>query len=170
MPEKDKDCNNLPDKTLNFEDILLKTRKFMHGYTCAEAALQGLLDLWNIPKEKLSWATAGYLGAIETGKTTCGLLIGACCAIGFRCSQDKNGPPQDHERTRKRAVVAVRRLYKAFLKNFKSVECKTLSKCDFSKSDDVAKYLQERRWRSTCDIYLQFVLSRCNEMALKGKI
>jgi len=46
------------------DEILTRAYKRMHRYTCAEASLQALLNLWDLAKEGHSWATAGYQGAI----------------------------------------------------------------------------------------------------------
>jgi len=42
------------------DEVLTQAYKRMHRYTCAEASLQALLTLWDLPKEGYSWATAGY--------------------------------------------------------------------------------------------------------------
>ena len=49
-------------------------------YTCAEATLQGLQAIWDLPQKGYSWASVGYMGAISTKKTTCGLFIGTSVA------------------------------------------------------------------------------------------
>ncbi|MFW9935188.1 MAG: C_GCAxxG_C_C family (seleno)protein, partial [Candidatus Thorarchaeota archaeon] len=48
----------MPQKT-NLKQILPSTLKRMHRYSCAEASLQALMDLWALPKEDFSWATGG---------------------------------------------------------------------------------------------------------------
>ena len=50
-----------------FDEILTEAYRRMHRYTCAEASLQALLDLWELPVNPNAWATAGYLGAIASG-------------------------------------------------------------------------------------------------------
>ena len=134
----------------------------MHRYTWAEASLQGLQALWDPPIDGYSWATAGYMGAISSGHTTCGLLIGSSIAIGLLCCQGKQGIPEENESERNRAVKAVGELYSEFLSEFGSTDCKELSQVDFSKSDEVIGYIQNKGWKKTCDIYLQFVLNRYN--------
>ncbi|UCH32198.1 MAG: C-GCAxxG-C-C family protein, partial [Candidatus Bathyarchaeota archaeon] len=89
------------------DEILTHAYKRMHRYTCAEASLQALLTLWDLPKEGYSWATAGYMGAILSGQTACGLLIGSSIAIGLRCGQGKKGIPEEHESERGKAIMAV---------------------------------------------------------------
>lgn len=99
-----------------FDEILTQAYRRMHRYTCAEASLQALLSLWNLPLEEYSWAAGGYLGAIMSGKTTCGLLIGSSVALGFRCGQGKEGIPENCEDERNKAIQAVGELYSSFIK------------------------------------------------------
>ena len=110
------------------------------------------------------------MGAILSGQTTCGLFIGSSVAIGFRCGQGKEGVPEEHEADRNRAIQTVEELYKDFLKEFGSVDCKTLSHCDFSDSKDFQQWVQYKGWKSTCDVYLKSVLNKCIEMAEAGKV
>lgn len=153
-----------------FDGILTQAYKRMHRYTCAEASLQALLSLWDLPLEEYSWATGGYLGAIMSGETTCGLLIGSSVAFGFRCGQGKNGVPEMRENERNKAVQAVGELYNSFLEEFGSTKCKELSQTDFSKGEELGHYIATKGWKQTCDIFLDFVLRKCKSMAEEGKV
>ncbi len=101
-----------------FEEVLTKAYKRMHRYSWAEASLQGLQTMWDLPLKGYSWATGGYMGAILSGQTTCGLLIGSSVAIGLRCGQGMDGVPEEHEGDRNSAIQAVGELYRDFLKEF----------------------------------------------------
>jgi hypothetical protein len=153
----------------HFNQILTQAYKRMHRYTCAEASLQALLALWDLPKSH-SWATAGYLGAITSGKTTCGLLIGSSIAIGLRSGQGVTGIPEEHETERGRAIQAVNELYTEFLKEFKSTDCKTLNKADFTVPEELAKWMMTKGWKQTCDVFLGFTIRKCLQMAEEGTI
>ena len=132
--------------------------------------MQGLQAMWDLPLKGYSWASAGYMGAISSGQTTCGLLIGSGIAIGLRCGQSKEGIPEEHEQERNKANHAVGELYSDFLKEFGSTDCKTLSHCDFSNPEDLNRYIQNKGWKNTCDIFLKFVMDKCIEMADKGTL
>ncbi|MBW2062222.1 MAG: C_GCAxxG_C_C family protein [Deltaproteobacteria bacterium] len=132
--------------------------------------MQGLQAMWDLPSEGYCWATAGYMGAIASGQTSCGLLIGAGIAIGLRCGQGKDGIPEEHQDERNKAIGAVARLYQDFLKEFGSTDCKTLSKCDFANPDDRNQYIQDKLWKTTCDVFLGFVMKKCIEMESESKI
>jgi hypothetical protein len=153
----------------NFDEILTKAYKRMHRYTCAEASLQALLELWEMTNPELSWATAGYLGAILSGETTCGLLIGSSAAIGFRCGQGKDSVPEDHPEERGTAIEIVTGLYEDFKEKFGSTACKTLSKVDFSDGDQLGEYIMEKKWKSTCDVFLDYTIRKLNSMVEAGQ-
>lgn len=153
-----------------FEDVLTKAYKRMHLYTCAEANLQGLQAMWDLPQNGYSWDTAGYMGAISSGQSTCGLLIGSSIAIGLRCGQGKEGIPEEHEQERNKAIHAVSELYSDFLNEFGSTDCKTLCKCDWSNPEELNRFIQNKGWKNTCDIFLKFVMDKCIKMADKGTL
>ncbi|MHA2295789.1 MAG: C-GCAxxG-C-C family protein [Candidatus Hodarchaeales archaeon] len=153
-----------------FNEVLTKAYKRMHRYTCAEASLQALLTLWDLPLEQHSWATGGYLGAIMSGKTTCGLLIGSSIAIGLYCGKGKKKIPEDHENDREKAIQAVGELYREFLDKFGSSDCKTINQIDFSKGEEIAEWMAERGWKQTCDVFLGFTIRKCADMVEEGKL
>jgi len=153
------------------DEVLTQAYRRMHRYSCAEASLQALLTLWDLPKEGNSWATAGYMGAISSGQTTCGLLIGSSIAIGLRCGQGKKEIPEEHESERGKAILTVEELYSDFLKKFGSTECKTLNQgTNFSNQEEMIQWAVDKRYKQTCDVFLKFVFEKCVKMTEEGKI
>ncbi|MDZ7700307.1 MAG: C-GCAxxG-C-C family protein [Deltaproteobacteria bacterium] len=142
------------------ESAIRQAYRRMHRYTCAEASLQALLEIWKLPKEKYSWATAGYLGAILGGQTTCGVLIGSSIAIGIRHGIETNGIPEEHEAERSAAIAEINNLYKEFIKEFGSTDCKKLNQLDFTDSKAFAQWTVEKGWKKTCDVFLDFVIKK----------
>jgi len=110
------------------------------------------------------------MGAIATGQTTCGLLIGGSVAIGLRCGMGKRGVPEEHAAERERAIAGVARLYRAFLGEFGSTDCRVLSGCDYSNPEDIERRMRNEDWKVTCDVFLRFVMTRCAAMAREGKL
>ena len=110
------------------------------------------------------------MGAIAMGQTTCGLLIGSSAAIGLRCGRGRRGGPEDHGTDRERAIAGVAGLYQAFLKEFGSTDCRTLSGCDYANPEDIERRMRNQDWKQTCDVFLPFVMKQCNAMAHQGKI
>ncbi|MHA1996260.1 MAG: C-GCAxxG-C-C family protein [Candidatus Hodarchaeales archaeon] len=152
-----------------FENILTKAYKRMHRYTCGEASLQALLELWGLPNEMASWSTSGYLGAIGSGSTTCGLLIGSTIGIGLQCGRNIGGIPEENEDEREKAIQAVNELYNGFLEKFGSTDCKTLNKVDFRKGEEITEWMIQRGWKQTCDIFLNYTMRKCSSMMEEGK-
>ena len=111
-------------------------------------------------KIKYSWATSGYLGAISSGQTTCGLLIGATVAIGLRHGQGKTCIPFEDEEERGKAVKEVNDFYRDFLTKFKDTNCQTLTTIDFSKPEDQARYMEKEIFKDTCFKFFQFLMTR----------
>jgi C_GCAxxG_C_C family probable redox protein len=145
----------------SLKEIMTAAYRRMHRYTCAEASLQALLEILEVPLKGNSWATAGYSGAILSGKTTCGLLIGSSNAIGLYFGLGKDERPEEDSDARGKAIQAVNELYKAFLEKFESSDCKTLVKLDFQNGDQVANWMQTKGWKKTCDVYMDFVINKC---------
>ena len=110
------------------------------------------------------------MGAIQSGKTTCGLLIGSSCAISLRIGSETETIPEESDIERKKAIRAVRRLYRDFVKTFGSSDCQTLCGCNFSKMKDTLEYVTTKAWKSTCDVQLKFVMEKCRDLAKKGRI
>ncbi|PWI46639.1 hypothetical protein CEE45_15840 [Candidatus Heimdallarchaeota archaeon B3_Heim] len=158
------------DEQKNFDNILTRAYKRMHRYTCGEASLQALLELWDLPYDANSWATAGYLGAIGSGTTTCGLLIGSTIGIGLQCGRNSKGIPEENDDEREKAIQAVNELYTEFLTKFGSTDCKILNKVDFRKGEEISEWMIQKGWKQTCDIFLNYTMRKCLAMAKDGKI
>ena len=141
-----------------YDEIVAGAFKRMHSSTCAEASLEGLLKLWGIPNKDLTWATAGYGGAIQSGNTTCGILVGTSCALGFLAGRTMEGTPEEHLEEREKAVKMVNKFYRKFLRKFGDTKCKNLCGHDFSDPEDVMKYMNNKVWKTTCDVYLKFIM------------
>ena len=126
--------------------------------------MQGLQEIWGLSQEEFSWATAGYQGAISSGQTTCGLLIGSSVAIGLRFGRGKKCIPKEDEKQRNKAIKAVNELYKDFISQYKNTECITLIGCDLSKPEDQARYFEKEIYKDTCFEFYNFVMNRFIEM------
>jgi hypothetical protein len=153
------------DAKINIDEIRSKALKRMHKYTCAEASLQALLELFNLPEGSYTWACAGYGGAILSGQATCGLLIGSSIAISLALGKGGNSLPEEDQQSRSEAIQSIGMLYKEFLEKFGSASCTSLSHCDWSKPADIADYVKEKRWKNTCDVQMQFILDFGERMA-----
>lgn len=114
--------------------------------------------------KRLAWVTSGYLGAINSGETTCGLLIGSSVAIGLKVGFAKEQLPLENPKERNKAIVAVNDLYVDFLEQFKSTQCRQLTRCDFSQQAEIERYVKEEVYKEKCFKYFDFVMDRFIEL------
>ena len=124
--------------------------------------------MWELPQQDYSWATAGYQGAISSGNTTCGLLIGGTIAIGLRSGQGKEVIPVEDKETRAQAIAEVNEFYRDFLGEFNNTICKELINLDFSKPGEGQRYAKEEVYKDTCFKYFNFIMDRFIERDKSG--
>lgn len=107
------------------------------------------------------WATAGYMGAVETGRTICGTLFGGAVFVGYLHGMNATQAPEVQGKSRTRAIESVRELFQGFVERFGDTDCRTLIGCDWSKKEDRERYFREEVYKETCYNYLDYVLARC---------
>ena len=132
--------------------------------------MQGLQEIWGLPLGRDSWATAGYLGAISSGDTTCGLLVGSTVAIGLRSGEGKTCLPLSDKEERNKAIAEVNALYKDFIEQFETTQCERLTHCNFSKPGERERYLKEEIYKNRCSNFFNFVMNRFIEMEKRNSI
>jgi hypothetical protein len=108
------------------------------------------------------WAVAGYDGAIRSGKTICGTLLGGTVYLGYLQGQDAEGAPEIGGERRTRAIQAVGDLYAGFIERFGDTDCQTLTGCHHGKPEDVERYNRERIYEQCFD-YFGHVVAKCLE-------
>ncbi|NQU65834.1 MAG: C_GCAxxG_C_C family protein [SAR324 cluster bacterium] len=116
--------------------------------------------MWDPDCQEYSWATAGYSGAINSGKTTCGLLIGCSIAIGLRHGKDFNCIPLEEPSVREKAIAEVKGLYGDFIDHFKFSDCQTLIQCDFSKPGEKERFQDEKLYVNACYLFFNHIMAR----------
>ena len=72
--------------------------------------------------------------------------------------------PLENTDERDKAVEEVNKLYHAFLKEFGSTECQMLTSCDFSKSEDLTRYMEKEIYKECCFNFFNFVMNRFIEL------
>ena len=105
------------------------------------------------------WATVGYSGAIESGRTICGILFGAAVYLGYLSGVDASGVPGVKDQERKQAISAVRGLFQGFKEKFGDTDCKTLTGCDWGKKEDIKRYRNEKIYKNTCYPQFEYALA-----------
>ncbi len=116
-----------------------------------------------------SWATSGYLGAINSGQATCGLLIGCSVAIGLRAGRGKVCLPLEDTKARDMAAAEVHLFYEDFLHEFKSTQCQDIIGCDLSQPSEAERYMKEKVYEDRCFKFFEFVMNRFIGLEQKEK-
>jgi len=124
--------------------------------------------LWEPGCKSFSWAAAGYAGAISSGKTTCGLLIGSSIAISLKHGKGLSCIPLEEETKRNAAITETADLYRDFIENFESSNCATLIDCDFAEPGEYDRYHKEQVYTNTCFRFFNHVMQRFIEADKKG--
>ena len=130
--------------------------------------MQGLQEIWELPQGDYSWAAAGYSGAIGSGDTTCGLLIGTTMAIGLRHGQGKSCIPIEDTDARDKANAEVNEFYRDFLSEFGTSHCKQLIGLDLGKPEEAKEYREKEIYKDTCFKFFKFVMNRFIERDKQG--
>jgi hypothetical protein len=103
------------------------------------------------------------MGAIESGKTVCGILFGGAVYLGYLSGVGATGAPGVKDSKRKQAITAVRYLFTGFIDKFGNLDCTTLCGCNWSKKEDIKRYFKEEIYKGTCYPQFEYVLSQCLE-------
>ena len=139
-------------------------QRMTEGYTCAEAALHVLSKARGWDPTLHAWVPAGYAGAIQSGKTTCGLLFGATIYLGLLHGGGEMGPPVAGSDARSQAIAAVHDLYRGFIVRFGDTDCQTLTGCNWGVADDVRRYYKEEVFSTVCLRQWEYVLEKCLDL------
>ena len=107
------------------------------------------------------WATAGYMGAIESGKTICGILFGGAIYLGFLNGIDSTDAPKLKDKGRLKAIKSVNELFTGFIDRFAETDCKALTGCDWSKKNDRKRYFKDEVYKNTCYRQFEYVIAKC---------
>ena len=115
-------------------------------------------DLDAIPYQ---WAAAGYMGAISSGKTICGVLFGGSIYLGFLNGIDSTDGPKLKDERRLNAIRSVNELFNGFISKFGKTDCTTLTGCDWSMEEDIKRYFKDEVYKDTCFRQLEYVVGKC---------
>ena len=107
------------------------------------------------------WATVGYMGAVETGRTICGALFAGTVFHGFLHGENQSHSPEVNDKIRKQTIDSVRGLFNGFKEQFGSTDCQALIRCDLSKKEEYKRYLEEEIYKDKCFNYVEYVLDNC---------
>jgi hypothetical protein len=116
------------------------------------------------------WATAGYMGAINSGKTICGVLFGASIYLGFLNGIGATTAPELKDEGRLKAIKSVNELFNGFIDRFAETDCNALTGCDWSKKEDIKRYFKDEIYKDICFRQFEYVIEKCiNEKAMANQ-
>ena len=116
------------------------------------------------------WATAGYMGAINSGKTICGILFGASIYMGFLNGIGATNAPELNDKRRLKAIKSVNDLFNGFINQFGETDCTALTGCDWGKKEDIKRYFKDEIYKDTCFRQFEYVIEKCiNEKAMASQ-
>ncbi len=101
------------------------------------------------------------MGAINSGKTICGVLFGASIYLGFLNGINSSDPPKLNDEKRLNAIKSVNKLFKGFIDEFGETDCKKLTGCDWGKKEDIDRYFKTEVYKDTCYRQFEYVVENC---------
>jgi len=123
------------------------------GLNCSESTMKCLIDegIIDAPREAIR-LMSGFGGGMQRG-TTCGAVIGAVAALGWRFGRTE--PGED----RSPSAKAVREFLKAFEEKFGALDCRTLRSV-YSKEHGLKS---EGMYRS-CTVFVEYAAEKAREI------
>ena len=101
------------------------------------------------------------MGAINSGKTICGVLFGGSIYLGFLNGMGATNAPELEDEGRLKAIKSVNELFNGFIKRFWETDCTALTGCDWSKKEDINRYFKEEIYKDTCFRQFEYVIEKC---------
>ena len=122
-------------------------RLFDSGFNCAESVLLALNEEFNKKTTIIPRIATGFGAGIGRSGQICGALSGAVMAIGLLKGCDKG----EKEREKRNITYKnVRRMIKAFEKEFGSNQCRILTQCNLQTKEGQEKYRHEELRKKLC--------------------
>ncbi|MDH3838522.1 MAG: C-GCAxxG-C-C family protein [Desulfobacteraceae bacterium] len=110
------------------------------------------------------------MGAINSGKTICGVLFGASIYLGFLNGKDSANAPKLKDEGRLKAIKSVHELFNGFINQFGETDCTSLTGCDWGKKEDIKRYFKDEIYKDICFRQFEYVVEKCiNEKAMANQ-
>lgn len=101
------------------------------------------------------------MGAINSGRTICGVLFGASVYLGFLNGHGSTDAPAPEDGRRLKAIKSVNELFNEFIARFGDTNCTTLTGCDWSQPEDIQRYFKEEIYKETCYRQFEYAVGKC---------
>ena len=133
---------------------------FDSGYNCAESILLALSLHFNKKSPIIPRIATGFGAGIGRSGQTCGALSAAVMAIGLLRGCDRG---KEEREKRNAAYESVRRMVKAFEKEFRSSQCRVLTQCDLETEEGKEKYRKEELHEKLCPRLIEWCVNHVIE-------
>jgi C_GCAxxG_C_C family probable redox protein len=125
-------------------------------YGCAETAFILLKEIYGLPDPLDSSAAMALNGGVAYEGSICGAITGAALAVGQLAGREV----ADHATAKRVARRAVQDALDAFVDEFGSTDCRTLTGFDLRSPGGHDAFIAAGRWRTACTEQLAFMIHR----------
>ncbi|HML02425.1 MAG TPA: C-GCAxxG-C-C family protein [Candidatus Bathyarchaeia archaeon] len=125
---------------------------FDSGFNCAEAVLLALSEEFHQVTPVIPRIATGFGAGISRTGRICGALNGAIMAIGLRKGCDK----AEEKEERNAIYLDVRKMLRAFRREFGCIECRELTKCDLQTSKGQENYRKQEIRKTLCSEFVRW--------------
>jgi C_GCAxxG_C_C family probable redox protein len=119
---------------------------FDSGFNCAESVLLALSEEFGQTNTVIPRIATGFGAGVGRSGNVCGALSGAVMAIGLKIGCDK----AEEKEKRNATYESVQLMIKAFEKEFESIQCKKLTRCDLKTQRGREKYQTQGFRKNLC--------------------
>ncbi|MEM2924680.1 MAG: C-GCAxxG-C-C family protein [Methanocellales archaeon] len=120
---------------------------FAAGYNCAEAILLALSQHWKLESKVIPNIATCFGAGIGRKGSICGAVTGCIMALGLKMGRRDYADEENKER----AYAAALEFYSRFEKQFGSVFCSSLTKCDLATMEGKRKYANSNLNKYLCE-------------------
>lgn len=129
-------------------------------YGCAEVTLVVLQEQWGLPDPEDSSPAMALNGGIAYSGGTCGAITGAALAAGRQAGRCL----ADHAEAKREARRVTQELMAAFIDEFGSVACRTLTGYDLQAPGQHDAFIADGTWRVACLRQIEFAIEHMNAL------
>lgn len=137
---------------------------FAAGYNCAEAVLLAVAGALDVKPDHLPRIATGFGGGVAGCGEICGALSGAVMALGL-----KHGRTAPADQDAKRALYArAQELMQDFQEEFGNIRCLSLTGCNLSTPEGLARAQELDLHHSFCPKFVSFA-TECTVQMLEDE-
>ncbi len=126
---------------------------FDSGKNCAQSVLTGCSNIIDYNLDQATSLARGMGGGMGGMQYTCGAVTGAIMALGYHCNIDGSDPDKN-----------IQEFTKRFKKNMNSLDCSSLTNCDFSTKEGAVLFKRNNIREKVCHKCIIVSIQIVNEL------